>query len=286
MVTHRRRRAGPDGDVALDAADRGRGGARRSRAMNQQRLEELESERQFLLQSLRDLDAEHDAGDVDEHDYATLRDGYTSRAAAVLHQLEADAAPSTAAAASSMGPRRPVGRGRRRGCRGGGWWVAHSSGQRLPGDEISGGVGDPDSVTALLSQARAALADGDAVTAVANYQRVLDRNPKDAEALTYSGWLLFIGSADAAGDVRADAVSAARQQLDAAVVADPSYADPHCFLAVIAANTDDASDADLATARDEGERCLALDPPADARALVTQFLAGISDSSTPPSSTP
>ncbi len=253
--------------------------------MNQQRLEELESERQFLLQSLRDLDAEHDAGDVDDHDYATLRDGYTSRAAAVLHQLEADAAPSTPR------PRRRWGRVALWAAvvvavaAAGGWWVAHSSGQRLPGDEISGGVGDPDSVTALLSQARAALAQGDAVTAVANYQRVLDRNPKDAEALTYSGWLLFIGSADAAGDVRADAVSAARHQLDAAVVADPSYADPHCFLAVIAANTDDPSDADLATARDEGERCLALDPPADARALVTQFLAGISDSSTPPSST-
>ena len=83
---------------------------------------------------------------------------------------------------------------------GGRWWVAHSSGQRLPGDEISGGVGDPDSATALLSQAPAAWAEGDAATAVANYQRVLDRNPKDAEALTYSGWLLFIGSADAAGE--------------------------------------------------------------------------------------
>ena len=35
---------------------------------------------------------------------------------------------------------------------------------------------------------------------------------------------------------------------------------------MIAANADDASDTDLATARDEGEQCLALDPPADARA--------------------
>ena len=53
------------------------------------RLAELEEERAFLLRSLDDLDRERDAGDLDEHDYVELRDGYTARAAAVLRELEA-----------------------------------------------------------------------------------------------------------------------------------------------------------------------------------------------------
>jgi hypothetical protein len=47
----------------------------------------LEEERDFLLRSLRDLEAEHDAGDIDDTDYATLKDDYTARAAAVLREL-------------------------------------------------------------------------------------------------------------------------------------------------------------------------------------------------------
>ena len=38
--------------------------------------------------SLRDLDAELAAGDVDRADYETLRDGYTKRAADVLRDIE------------------------------------------------------------------------------------------------------------------------------------------------------------------------------------------------------
>ena len=58
------------------------------------RLAELEEERRFLLRSLDDLEREHDAGDVDEHDFAALRDGYVARAAAVLREIdEGKAAP-------------------------------------------------------------------------------------------------------------------------------------------------------------------------------------------------
>ena len=166
----------------------------------------------------------------------------------------------------------------------GGWLVARSSGQRLPGDEISGGVGDPDSVTALLAEARAVLGGGDAASAIATYQQVLDQDPHNAEALTYSGWLLYLTSANASASLRVEAVDAARQQLDAAVAADRTYADPHCFLAVIAANEDDGTGSDgagVATAREQGARCLALNPPADARSLVEQFLADLTGASTP-----
>src|SRR5579872_5112940 len=49
---------------------------------------ELAEERDFLLRSLRDLDDERGAGDVDEGDYEVLKEGYTARAAAVLRELE------------------------------------------------------------------------------------------------------------------------------------------------------------------------------------------------------
>src|SRR5262245_30925183 len=57
-------------------------------AVDPDRLASLEEERTFLLRSLRDLDAEHAVGDVDDDDYATLRDGYTKRAADVLREID------------------------------------------------------------------------------------------------------------------------------------------------------------------------------------------------------
>ena len=51
-------------------------------------LAALEEERDFLLRSLDDLEREHDAGDVDDVDYAELKDDYTARAAAVLRAID------------------------------------------------------------------------------------------------------------------------------------------------------------------------------------------------------
>ena len=50
-------------------------------------LAALEEERDFLLDSLADLEHEHDAGDVDDTDYESLKDAYTSRAADVLRAI-------------------------------------------------------------------------------------------------------------------------------------------------------------------------------------------------------
>src|SRR5690606_11827339 len=58
------------------------------RPIDPDRLAELEEERRFLLRSLADLEREHAAGDVDDDDYAELRDGYTVRAAATLREIE------------------------------------------------------------------------------------------------------------------------------------------------------------------------------------------------------
>src|SRR5439155_17950664 len=65
--------------------------------------ERLESERDFLLQSLDDLELEHESGGIDDESYAQLRDDYTARAAAVLRALRdgVDARPEPAPATST-----------------------------------------------------------------------------------------------------------------------------------------------------------------------------------------
>jgi hypothetical protein len=234
--------------------------------MNPDRLAELEDERRFLLRSLRDLDAEHDAGDVDDDDYATLRDGYTKRTADVLRAIEEGRAALPAAPPRRWGRRLAVVAAVVAVGAGAGWLVARSSGQRLGGQEITGGVG-ADDVATLLAQARAVLAV-DPLQAQQLYQQVLEQRPEHPEALAYSGWLLFTASAGASEEVRTMAVDTAEQQLGRAVAADGTYADPHCFLAVIADSQNDD-----ATARTEVDECLRLGPPADVRGFVEEFAA-------------
>ena len=47
----------------------------------------LEAERDFLLTSIADLDAEFAAGDIDDADRRALLDGYTARAATVISRI-------------------------------------------------------------------------------------------------------------------------------------------------------------------------------------------------------
>ena len=51
-------------------------------------LASLESERDFLLRSLDDLETEREAGNLDDDRYRALKDDYTARAAAVLRSIE------------------------------------------------------------------------------------------------------------------------------------------------------------------------------------------------------
>jgi hypothetical protein len=59
----------------------------------------LEEERDFLLRSIEDLEAERAAGDIDESDYRALHDDYTARAARVLRRLEQVRSPKPASPA-------------------------------------------------------------------------------------------------------------------------------------------------------------------------------------------
>ena len=227
------------------------------------RLATLEEERSFLLRSLRDLDAERAAGDVDEEDYVTLRDGYTKRAADVLREIDEGRAHLPQRRQASWSRRLGVAAVIAAVASGAGWLVATSSGDRLVGDEITGDL-PGDGVASMLAEARLLRAT-DPVAAMELYGEVLEARPDHAEALTYSAWLLLTVASQSSDEaIVADALEAGRQKLDDAVVADPAYPDAHCFLSIIAAEFDgdsDAADAERAT-------CLALDPPADVRALI------------------
>jgi hypothetical protein len=237
------------------------------------RLAELEAERSFLLKSLRDLEAERAAGDVDDHDYETLRDGYTKRAADVLRQIEAGRAALPTKGATPWTRRLVVIGAVVAVAATAGWLMARSSGQRLPGDEITGDGAGSD-VAALLSQARTSFDDPQ--RAIELYGQVLAARPDHPEALTYRGWLIFLVAQSAPDDQQADLVDRARDDLGAAIDADAGYPDPHCFLAVIASEADDDTDA----ARDEANRCLALDPPAEVRSLMTPFVESLTPATT------
>ena len=182
----------------------------------------LEDQRDFLLRSLEDLEREHAAGDVDEHDYAALKDDYTARAAAVLRALEAGGPPAGTGA---------PGRSRRRTLllAGGvavfavvaGLLVAQSAGRRDPGEVATGGIRQ--SVTEKLNEAGRHSGEGDFDQAIALYDEVLEDDPANVEALTYRGWVLTL-----AGQAREGLTSL----LDAAR-ADPTYPDVHAFLAIV-----------------------------------------------------
>jgi hypothetical protein len=222
------------------------------------RLAELEDERSFLLRSLDDLDREHDAGDIDDADYETLRDGYTARAAAVLRAIESQHA--------ALPAKRP--RHWRRVAVGGatlvavavlaGVLVAWASGDRLPGDSSSGDIAE--SVTSKLAEARSLQAT-DLKGAIQRYDDVLKVEPDNAEALAYRGWLVTLVGSQANA---ADLLQSGEQSLRRAMQVAPNYADPFCFEAIVRFRVAN----DPAGAAAAVNQCLALDPPQQVLGLV------------------
>lgn len=233
--------------------------------MSPDERDRLVEERDFLLTSLADLDAEREAGDIDDADHAALRASYVHRAAEVIRRLDGASAPERRLA------RRPlrvvavvaavVGL-----AAGSGWWVAAQSGQRLPGGTITGGI--EDSTASLLSQARA-LNFADPETSIELYGRVLALDPDNVEALTYRAWMLALVARGAGAEVGALALAAARQDLERAIALDPEYPDPQCFLGIVSFRFL----GDAATAKEHLDECRRRDPPAEVAELVAA-LAG------------
>jgi len=236
----------------------------------------LRDELDFLLASIDDLERERAAGDVDEEDYRRLLDGYTARAARVSRMLDTTGGEVSD---SRVGPRsrRPA-----TGVLGivavlvvaalASWFVVSSSGQRLPGEQITG-LDPRDEVTRLLVAARqTGLADLE--SAIAAYDRVLEIEPDQPEALTYRGWSRALTARRmedpaAAGELLGLGVD----DLISAIESDPTYPDPFCFLGIIQYRFV----GDAATARPLIDGCLAADPPGEVRGLVEGLAAELAD---------
>ena len=228
----------------------------------------LEDEREFLLRSLRDLEDERAAGDLDDADYQALKDEYTARAAAVLRRLDDGTAAGEAEAETESGSRAepPARRRGRRGrvvagvlvlalvSGGAGYAVAQSSGERLAGDEASGDL--PEGSVDRITKANALVARGEILEAVKVYDDLLADDPDNPVALAQRGWLV--------SQVDPSLVDSGLASIDRAIAAEPDYPDAHFFRGMI-----------LLLAKDEPqlavesfERAVAADPPADVKAAI------------------
>jgi len=219
------------------------------RELDPDALAALEEERDFLLRSLDDLEREHDAGDVDDTDYAELKDDYTARAARVLRAID-DRRVLAASTASSRSWGRTAGVLVLVGvlALGVGWFVFRDAGTRAPGQGLSGDARQ-DSANLVLQaqqatgQARAALQEGDTSGALDSFQqaikaysKALELSPSNVEALTYRAWVLHnvAGGSTSAQAVQLD--QEAMAGLDDAVATDGTYADARVFRAVLLTN--------------------------------------------------
>lgn len=199
-------------------------------------LAALIDERDHLLRSLDDLDAELAVGDLDDADYAALKDDYTARAAEVLRSIEAHQTPASAAGTKES--RRAIG------------WVvclaalavgagvllAQAVGERGVNDQITGSI-DPSDRDQVLQCQQMGAQSNQLLESLTCFDEVLDRDPQNVEALTYRGWYVVLasGTAQQAGqdDAAAELLESGMFFLDRAIEVDPEYPDARAFRAIV-----------------------------------------------------
>ena len=230
--------------------------------------EELYEEKEFLLRSLDDLEREWAAGDLDAHDYRTLKDDYTARAAAVLRAIDGAVAPVGAPASPQPARNRlrpalwAVGVVAVAACAG--LLVARTSGERLPGQPSAGNI-TPTGPSAKLTTARALVGEGKAAEAIKVYDEVIEADPRNAEALAYRGWLVrLVGKSTGDGAL----IDKGLDFVNRAVAADPRYPDAHVFKGLILFQDKN----DPAAAIPAFRTFLALDPPPEMVPMVEGVL--------------
>jgi tetratricopeptide (TPR) repeat protein len=194
----------------------------------------LERKRQ-LLRALHEIDFEHAAGHVSDEDYADLRARYEAETAEMLTELDRLGQPEPAAPAAArshawrhsltlgVGGLAVLGFGIAIGV----GIVRHTApdpaaGLPPPGSRPlasldapaeGGGSLNPAMRRGMLDAARASLFEGRYGEAIAAYQAVLKREPKNVEAMTYLGLIV----------ARGDHADAALETFERALAIDPKY---------------------------------------------------------------
>jgi tetratricopeptide (TPR) repeat protein len=233
-------------------------------------LAALEEQRDFLLRSLRDLEREHEAGDLDDGDYELLRDDYTARAARVLHAIEDRHAAFasrrrtrsrgrtalTAAALVLVAGLAVVG-------------VVQASRDRAPGDTITGDIRETSEDR--LDEALQAFGQGDRARAIEIFDDVLAEQPANAEALTYKAWATRLEASSEGAGSDDPRFAEALTLLERSLQADPDFPGTQLFRAIVLADL--GRNADAVAALDE---LAPADVPEGMDAMVGQFRAELS----------
>ncbi len=229
--------------------------------------DDLRLEQQFLLRSLRDLDNERAAGDIDDADYAALRDGYIARTAAITRELEGIEVATPAVHRGWMRRMLVVVCVIAAGT-GAGIWVARQSGQRLPGHSSSGAI--EQSASGILATARQ-LNFSDPGKAIELYTQVLKLEPDNAEALTYRSWILALTARAATGSVKQLALVTAVNDLLRAQQIDNQYPDAHCFLGIVYFRFLNSA----SLAKPQLDTCKAMNPPKEVQSFVDAIVTDV-----------
>jgi uncharacterized protein (TIGR02996 family) len=216
-------------------------------------LAALESERDFLLRSIKDLESEREGGNLDDERYRELKDDYTARAAAVLRSIDEGHRAGVEAVP-------PVPR-KRKVLTGGAVLafvvvaalaMAAAVGNRQEGQTATGNAQSsaespearraalarqveehPDDPTAHLVYARFLLETQEWTEAVKQYLMAAKLDPTNPEASAYAGWMLFNVASNAEPQTKAELLTGALQRLDDAVAASDTYADAYFFRGMV-----------------------------------------------------
>jgi tetratricopeptide (TPR) repeat protein len=226
---------------------RARGAATATPRKGDEKRLELGEERTAVYRALRELDFDHEAGHLADDDYRALRSTYEARAAAALRALDALGGPAKAPAPRSAPERAPAARGWTRspvtlavgatlllvfgvvvGVSVGRYTepapaapmpgvpmaTVPPAGDRPPLAAEPGRPLPPEMLAGMLQAARQSLLAERYSEAIAAYQAVLKRDPRNVDALTHLGFIVALGG-------HADT---ALETIDRALAIDPDYA--------------------------------------------------------------
>ncbi|HEY3067812.1 MAG TPA: tetratricopeptide repeat protein [Methylomirabilota bacterium] len=255
--------------------------------------EQLLEQKQRLLRSLRELAFEHEAGHVSDDDYAELRSRYEAETATVLTELDrlrATAPPPTAppavASARRAAWRHPaavgasavalVGFGVALGAGIVRYTTADDSttgaGVRempplaglppvpsMPPGEATGRSLSPEVLQGMLQAARASLFAERYQEAIAAYQAVLKRDPKNVDAMTHLALIVAIGG-------HADT---ALETWEKALAIDPNYGPALLYRGQVLYEVKGDKKAAIAS----WQKFLAVTPPGEEHERVKQLIA-------------
>jgi tetratricopeptide (TPR) repeat protein len=240
-------------------------GAKGTVRLDPDELAGLEEQRDFLLSSIADLDREHAARDLDDADHAALRDDYTARAAEVLRAIDEQRSAFADA-------RRPRSLGRTLGLSAAvvvfailaGIVAANAMGARKAGESASGGVSVQASPSQRANECSTTMGT-DPEGSFTCLEGVLDDDPENAVALTWSAWILSLSANSFEETEKVIAQAEAALRLERAVEADPDYSFARAFRAVVAYRN-----GRFAEAQQYLEEFEANDPSAQAQQIIEQ----------------